>query len=288
MLKKGNYFSLIRYLYNGEPRERRVANLTQQELYEEIVLPYNSRRSVLQSDRTINFASICEIHIFMANGKFRNGVMRAVAELDDAKLRQMIDEEDGEHFQDITSNMLEASQNITPAHSHLTSQSISESPQKSEHTEKFSASRVFIVHGRDEAMKESVARVIEKLNLEAIILHEQAELGRTIIEKFTQCSDVGYALVLLSPDDFAYPRNSTPEKGKYRARQNVILELGYFIGKLGRERVMALNKGDENFEIPTDFAGVVYTQFDANEKWKFKLVKELKAHGYKVSADQLL
>jgi predicted nucleotide-binding protein len=284
MRKKGDFFALIEYIDGGGPRDRRVTNLTEEELREQIVLPYNNRHAVLPSNGPISFASICQIRVFAAVGKFRDGVMRAVAELEDIK--QMIDEEDGEHFKEVTSYMLKAPQDIAKAYSPSTNRGAEQSPSPSGPSENYSTSRVFIVHGRDDAMKEAVARVIEKLNLEPVILHEQPELGRTIIEKFTQCSDVGYALVLLSPDDFAYPRDSTPEKGLYRARQNVILELGYFIGKLGRGRVMALNKGGADFEIPTDFAGVVYTPFD--EQWRFKLVKELKACGYSVSADQLL
>ena len=83
--------------------------------------------------------------------------------------------------------------------------------------------RVFIVHGRDEEMKQAVARIISKLNLEPIILHEQPDGGRTIIEKFEKYADVDFAVILLTPDDLC--------EGMHRARQNVIMELGYFIAK---------------------------------------------------------
>jgi|GEM_PF-1141526 len=284
MRKKGNFFVLITYTDDyGKQKERRVTNLTEEKLLKKVVLPYNSRISVLPSDKPINFASICEIRIFVAIGKFRAGVMQAVAELENIK--PMIDEEDGEHFKEVTSSLLRTSARAT-AYSPSANQQTTQPPSISQPSKNYSTTRIFIVHGKDTAMKEAVARVIEKLDLEPIILHEQPELGRTIIEKFTECSNVGYAVVLLSPDDFAYPRGSTSEKGMFRARQNVILELGYFIGKLGRERVMALNRGGKDFEIPTDFAGVVYTPFD--EQWRFKLVKELKHCGYNVDADLLL
>lgn len=297
MRKKGDFFVLISYTDSGVKKERRVTNLTEDELHEQIVLPYKNRQSILFSDNPINFASICEIRIFVAIGKFREGVMQAVKELENIK--PIIDEEDGEHFKEVTSYLIKASGGTTTAYSASANQRTEQSPSSGRPVERrnkqtrsvpslenYSTDRVFIVHGRDIAMKEAVARVVEKLNLEPVILHEQPELGRTIIEKFIQCSNVGYAIVLLSPDDFAYPRDLTPKKGMYRARQNVILELGYFIGKLGRRRVMALNKGGTDFEIPTDFAGVVYTPFDG--QWRFKLVKELKACGYNVDADQLL
>jgi predicted nucleotide-binding protein len=148
--------------------------------------------------------------------------------------------------------------------------------------------KVFVVHGKDEEMKQSVARTLVELGLKPLILHEQPNKGRTIIEKFTDCSDVGYAVVLLSPDDMAFQKGELSEKALPRARQNVILELGYFIGKLDRKKVMALYRNTPNFEIPTDFAGVVYTPFDIDGKWRFDLCKELKSCNYNVDANKLL
>lgn len=153
--------------------------------------------------------------------------------------------------------------------------------------ESLSTCKIFIVHGHNDKMKLSVARSTEKLGLEPIILHEQPNLGRTIIEKFQEYADVGFAIILLSPDDFGHPKNK-PSEGKLRARQNVILELGYFLGKLGRRRVMALYLQEENFEMPSDFSGVLYVAFDEAGKWQFDLVKELKACGYEVDANRLV
>ncbi|NHZ84946.1 MAG: nucleotide-binding protein [Planctomycetia bacterium] len=150
------------------------------------------------------------------------------------------------------------------------------------------SNEVFIVHGHDESMKVSIARTIDKLDLNPIILHEKPSKGRTIIEKFTTYSNVGFAIILLSPDDIGYSKSTKPENFKYRARQNVILELGYFLGKLGRERVIALFKKDNEFEIPSDYSGVLFVEFDNNGKWKFDLVRELKAAGYKVDANKLI
>lgn len=138
------------------------------------------------------------------------------------------------------------------------------------------ASKVFIVHGHDEGARETVARFIERLGFEAIILHEQANRGRTVIEKFEVEGDVGFAVVLLTPDDMGCAKNGIPAP---RARQNVLLELGYFIGRLGRDRVCALKRGD--VEIPSDFVGVVWVAMDGNG-WKFDLARELKAAGYSV------
>lgn len=95
---------------------------------------------------------------------------------------------------------------------------------------------VFLVHGHDSAMESITARFIEKLGLELIVLHEQPNKGRTIIEKFQDYSNVSYAVVLLTPDDRGGVASSKFEEQKPRARQNVIFELGYFIGKLGRKK----------------------------------------------------
>jgi Predicted nucleotide-binding protein containing TIR -like domain len=147
---------------------------------------------------------------------------------------------------------------------------------------------IFIVHGHNEEMKLAVARTIEKLKLNAIILHEQPSKGKTIIEKFTDNSEVVFAIVLLSADDIAYNKKEKPENAKFRTRQNVIFELGYFIGKLGRERVLAVHEIENNFEIPSDYSGVLFVPFDKSGKWQFDLVKELKALGVNVNANDIL
>jgi predicted nucleotide-binding protein len=124
-------------------------------------------------------------------------------------------------------------------------------------------------------MKQTVARFLERLDFEPIILHEQASAGATIIEKVERHSEVSYALVLPSPDDVG-AKKADSKKLQPRARQNVILELGYFIGKLGRGNVCALVRGP--LEIPSDFDGVVYVSFEGDD-WKMKLVKEFKHLG---------
>jgi predicted nucleotide-binding protein len=154
----------------------------------------------------------------------------------------------------------------------------------------FPSNKVFIVHGHDDAMKLDVARTLEALDLEAIILHEQGDLGLTVMEKFEQNAlDCKMAVVLLSPDDLGFTKDSTPNEAKYRARQNVILELGYFVGKLGRSRVLPLvkNASTGSLEIPSDFAGVVYTPYDSGGGWKMKLLQYLDAAGYSVDANKL-
>ena len=143
--------------------------------------------------------------------------------------------------------------------------------------------KIFVIHGHDEAARETVSRFLEKLEFRPVILHEQPNKGRTIIEKFEDHADVGFAVVLLTPDDVgALAKNR--KNLKPRARQNVILELGYFLGKLGRERVCSLVKGD--VETPSDYDGVVYTVFDNSSGWMLKLAQELKAAGFDVDVNR--
>jgi hypothetical protein len=139
------------------------------------------------------------------------------------------------------------------------------------------SNKVFIVHGHDGEAREAVARFLERLGFDAVILHEQASRGRTIIEKVEANSDVSFAVILLTPDDEGCSRGGTPEP---RARQNVLLELGYFIGLLGRDRVCALKRGD--LVIPSDFAGVVWENMDASNGWKQALGRELEAAGHAI------
>jgi len=135
--------------------------------------------------------------------------------------------------------------------------------------------KVFIVHGHAEGAREAVARFLEQLGLEPIILHEQPNQGRTVIEKFEAHADVGFAIVLLTPDDEGGPAAG---KRRPRARQNVILELGYFIGRLGRAQVCALKAG--NLELPSDILGIAWTALDPAGAWKQRLAKELAVAGY--------
>src|SRR5258708_29287523 len=137
---------------------------------------------------------------------------------------------------------------------------------------------VFIVHGHDGPAKIELARLIERAGLNAVILDEQPNAGRTIIEKFEDHGGAaGFAVVLLTSDDVG---GSGPEQLQPRARQNVIGEMFWFAGKLGRDRVCALVKGE--IEMPSDFAGVGYTDMDDRGAWKTELLRELAAAGYQV------
>jgi predicted nucleotide-binding protein len=145
---------------------------------------------------------------------------------------------------------------------------------------------VFLVHGHDEGAKHGVARFLEQLGVQPVILQEQINRGMTVIEKFEDfASRAGFAVVLMTPDDFGYPSGKEEEK-QHRPRQNVVLELGYFAAKLGREKTFVLTKGD--VEMPSDVLGLVYEPMDRSEGWNMKLARELKAAGFQIDLNKAI
>jgi predicted nucleotide-binding protein len=141
---------------------------------------------------------------------------------------------------------------------------------------------VFLVHGRNEAAKESTARFLEKLGITAVILHEQPNLGKTLIEKLEHYGGVPFAVVLLTPDDEGRAKDG--DTLNPRARQNVVLELGYFVGHLGRKRVCALYRG--GVELPSDYDGVAWINMDGD--WRLFLARELRAAGFDVDMNKVV
>jgi predicted nucleotide-binding protein len=170
--------------------------------------------------------------------------------------------------------------------------SLGSGQRESPDSEKVPNRSIFIVHGKDDSSKLELALRLRKLGLEPIILSEKPEKGRTVIEKFEQeTSQASYAFIILTPDDAAvegslYERSKNENKVsklnfRYRARQNVILELGYFVGKLGRKRVCCLYTGD--LELPSDIHGIIYKEFRKSVTECYEgIINELKAAGYKI------
>jgi predicted nucleotide-binding protein len=146
--------------------------------------------------------------------------------------------------------------------------------------------RVFVAHGRDEGLRDRVARVLDRLGFEVVTLSQEPHWGRTLIEKFEdETLGVGFAVVILSPDDWGRgPDEEKWPEDPNRARQNVILELGYFIGRLGRRRVTALTA--PRVELPSDIHGLGYVPLGEAD-WPFKLAAELAAAGFEVDLNRL-
>lgn len=141
--------------------------------------------------------------------------------------------------------------------------------------------KVFIIHGKNNELKREVQLLLERVGIEGIVLHERADKGRTIIDKLIEEAEPAiYAIAILTPDDVV--------DSAFRARQNVYLEAGYFLGKLGKSRVLLLKLGD--IEIPSDLQGILYTDVDdvVNGYWKSKVIKELVSAGFNVDMSELI
>ncbi len=145
---------------------------------------------------------------------------------------------------------------------------------------------VFIVHGRNQGVKETVARFVEMLGLKAVVLHEQPDQGRTVIEKFEAAtSSASYAIGLFTGDDRGGPKAQPYKRQQARARQNVVLELGFFMAQLGRNRVTVIQ--ESGVEIPSDYRGVLFLPLDDAGAWRFLLARELRAAGLEIDLNKV-
>ena len=152
-------------------------------------------------------------------------------------------------------------------------------------TERQVSNRIFVVHGRDDGTRNTIARFLENLELEPVILQELPSEGRTVIEKFEDHSGVDFAVVLCTPDDVG-ALDSERDNFRSRPRQNVVLELGFFLGTLGRNRVCALLDGD--MDMPSDYGGVLYILLDDSRGWKLTLARELRAAGMTIDMNLIV
>lgn len=152
--------------------------------------------------------------------------------------------------------------------------------------------KVFIVHGRDDALIHEVQNFLYTLKLEGIVLNQHLNQGKTIIQKLLDLAldpQVGFGIVLYTPDDFGQISKELEQTSEMvaRARQNVIFEHGLLVGKLGMSRVIALKKSDKFLEMPNDLSGVIYQQYDLNGSWKYRVAKEMKAQGYDIDLNNI-
>ena len=250
-----------------------------QEIKEDIIIPYlekeefqfdgyflnpkNITRVVVKtSERT---SKECSQH---ANDNLAPGIIMYISPSDIVS--------DDEYTKDITKEVFkDAKAKIKSGHKSK------EKPKKQERE----TTKVFIVHGHDELAKTEVARFIEKLNFEAIILHEQVNAGNTIIEKIEEFSNVGFGIILYTPCDVG-AKYGEEENLKLRARQNVLFEHGYLIGKIGRKNVCALVKN--KVETPSDISGVVYIPMDDHKAWHIAVAKEMRNSGYDIDMNLII
>jgi predicted nucleotide-binding protein len=144
---------------------------------------------------------------------------------------------------------------------------------------------VFIVHGHRDSLKYEVAHLIHSAGLKPIILHEQPNMGGTLIEKLQNTSDVAFAIILITGDDKGGSIQDSMNEYKPRARQNVIFEFGFFYGKIGRKNVVALY--EDGVDLPSDLKGIVYSRVDQSGGWKTELLREMKAAGIKIDLNTI-
>lgn len=147
--------------------------------------------------------------------------------------------------------------------------------------------KVFVVYGHDEIARTQLEAMLRRWDLDPIILDQQASCGQTIIEKLeVYGADVGYAIVLATPDDEGKAVNE--ESYKFRVRQNVVLELGMFLAKLGRNKVAILLKEDKNFEKPSDIQGLIYIPFQNKvDEVAINLIRELSRQGINIDSGRI-
>lgn len=148
------------------------------------------------------------------------------------------------------------------------------SPASATDTSNRSPNRVFVVHGQNEHARQRVTSFLKSVGLQGVVLHDQPNMGRHLLTKFIDEADlVTFAIVVMTDDDVGSMKESSSLAP--RARQNVILELGYFLSHLGQPRVCALIT--PGLETPSDFDGIVYIKMDDGNNWQTELKRELLA-----------
>ena len=275
--------------YGRNKQYYRLDIKSKKRLLDEFVIPFLKEQALL-----VNGYKITDVHRFIVKQSDENTevIVEAVEDQLSVKKKDLLRKKaarEGRHTKeiirevvassdqytkDITDEILEEAQNSLDT---AVSKLKKEIPIYSNH-------KVFIVHGRDTLLRTQVENVLRASGLEPIILQEQANNGKTIIEKIEECTDVGFGIVLYTPCDEGRLK-SEEGKLKPRARQNVVLEHGYLMAKLGRERVCCLVSDD--VEFPSDIQGVGYISANDIDQWKYKIAKELKAAGFDIDMNKL-
>lgn len=147
------------------------------------------------------------------------------------------------------------------------------------------SNKIFVINGKDNDMKLEITQTLQKLELDPLILHENPNITQNIIENIKDYEHVSFAVVILTPDYLVYPKEKNPDKAKYVTEQNVIFELGYFLGKLGKQNVVVIYRKIKDFEIPKNYNGITWIEY--KNGWYFDLIKELKERNFDVDANKL-
>lgn len=148
--------------------------------------------------------------------------------------------------------------------------------------------KVFVVYGHDTNARTQLEAMLRRWDLEPLILDQLISSGQTVIEKLEEYTQqANFGIVLATPDDIGYPKDDESKK-QFRVRQNVVLEVGMLLSRIGREKVAILLSQAEHMEKPSDIAGLIYIPFTDNvEETKLSLAKEMQSNGYSIAIAKL-
>lgn len=296
MENEKKYYHIL-FIYKNGKKDFKTNISDKDKIINDVVIPYiNNEKEKRVIGKRINFNDLEEIQIIYSKWPIEDLIRVIKAEYNKTEFGYLttVDElyilSNSKHNENIIENVTtyNITDDIMEEVESILENKINKTENKTENKttiiEKKYSNEIFIVHGHDELAKMELARFIEKIGLKAIILHEQANGGNTIIEKIEEYANtVGFAIILYTACDKG--KSKKEDDLKDRARQNVVFEHGYFVGKLGRNRVIALNK--ENIETPSDIDGVLYIPMDSNEGWKTKILQELGKAGYNIDANNI-
>jgi len=271
-------------IYHKNGVDESKINLTEEELIERIVKPYDSGVPIVINGATIRLDLIQRIKVFETKDNL-DSIVEALENRRKAK-RDPYSIFDSSP----TWKAIETGKNVTDKY--ITGPAGHKKDNVVVQTRKFASTKpvagsngkekVFVVHGHNNALKDETCVFLSAIGFEPIVLHRQPDKGLTVIEKFEEYSNVKYAIVLLTPDDYGFiadelKKPDNERVGEFRARQNVIFELGFFIGRLGRQSVCCLFK---NVEVPSDISGLIYKKVNKSvDEIGYEIIKELKAAG---------
>lgn len=275
--------------YNGRKKQYYELDIkSKKNLFDEFVIPRLKGQPLL-----VNGYQITDVHRFIVKQSDENTevIVKAFEDRLSVENKKLLKEEaarEGRHTKEIMREVVASSDQYTK---NITNDILKEAKHSLDtdglglkKEMQTSSKKAFIVHGRDMLLRTQVENVLRALGLEPIILQEQANIGKTIIEKIEECTDVGFGIVLYTPCDEGRLKSEDGEL-KPRARQNVVLEHGYLMAKLGRERVCCLVS--KNVEFPSDIQGIGYIPANDIDQWKYKIAKELKAAGFDIDMNKL-
>lgn len=264
------------------------------EIIEKVIIPYIRNEKIHFDGYFIEPESIDRIVIKQSSITSKNFIETVNFEWYKTRTAAMMGPEDimrdAKYATDITKNMFTLAENKLKKEQHTKDKvsnlvsNVVVGDKVSKDKSETDRTKVFIVHGHDDLAKTQASEFVRKLGLIPIILHQQASGGKTIIEKIESYSNVGFGIVLYTPCDLGSKVGEEKHLSP-RARQNVVFEHGFLIGKIGRENVAALVK--DTVETPNDIAGVVYIPMKSEGNWELQLARELKSSGYDIDLNKL-